>query len=167
MKLSAYFLSLTAILCCAASLIVCTPSSSSFTPLPTPTDTTDPYAATRVQCINKVNSLRASIGLVPLVYWADKDSCSDTEAKDDCLSGAAHGAFPRCGEQAQNECPGYGSQSSIVNGCLTSMWNEGPGQPYSQHGHYINMTNIAYTKVSVGFYTTPSGSVWAVFNFYP
>ncbi|HUI92469.1 MAG TPA: CAP domain-containing protein [Chitinivibrionales bacterium] len=146
-------------------LVRCSTPSTHYTPA-TPTDTADPYAAVRQQCVDKINSLRATIGLGPLTYWSDKDSCSDTEARDDSQSGVAHGAFGRCGESAQNECPGYGSTGSIVGGCLQAMWDEGPGQPYSQHGHYINMTNTAYSKVSVGFYTTPSGSVWTVFNFY-
>ena len=45
------------------------------------------------------------------------------------------------------------------------MWNEGPGEDWSQHGHYINMSNPAYTKVSIGFYTTPEGKIWCVQNF--
>jgi hypothetical protein len=167
MKLYIHLIILTIAACLTALSIFCSPSPSSNNPSFTPADTTDKYAATRVQCVDKINSLRATIGLGPLVYRTQKDSCTDRQARQDSESGVAHGAFGQCGEQAQNECPGYGSQSSIVNGCLVSMWNEGPGQPYSQHGHYINMTNTAYTKVSVGFYTTPSGSVWAVFNFYP
>jgi hypothetical protein len=45
------------------------------------------------------------------------------------------------------------------------MWNEGPGEDFSKHGHYINMSSTKYTKVACGFWTTPKGSVWAVQNF--
>jgi hypothetical protein len=45
------------------------------------------------------------------------------------------------------------------------MWDEGPGEPYSVHGHYINMTNPLYGMVACGFYETGGGSVWAVQNF--
>jgi hypothetical protein len=45
------------------------------------------------------------------------------------------------------------------------MWDEGPGEPYSAHGHYINMTNPSYTMVACGFYETAGGSVWSVQNF--
>jgi uncharacterized protein YkwD len=45
------------------------------------------------------------------------------------------------------------------------MWDEGPGEPYSVHGHYINMTNPSYSMVACGFYETGGGSVWAVQNF--
>jgi hypothetical protein len=136
--------------------------------LPSPTaDGNDPYAAVRQECVDTINSLRASIGLPALAYASDRNPCTDNQARLDSQNGTAHGAFGNCGEQAQNECPGYGRVESIVTGCLRSMWNEGPGEPYSQHGHYINMTNTAYSKVSVGFYTTSAGRVWAVLNFYP
>jgi hypothetical protein len=45
------------------------------------------------------------------------------------------------------------------------MWDEGPGEPFSAHGHYINMTNPAYGMVACGFFETPSGAVWSVQNF--
>jgi hypothetical protein len=53
------------------------------------------------------------------------------------------------------------------------MFDEGPppstpctGSCYSSHGHYINMTGTSYQNgVACGFYTTPSGTIWAVQNF--
>jgi hypothetical protein len=66
---------------------------------------------------------------------------------------------------AQNECPGWGSTEQVINGCLQLMWDEGPSEPYSAHGHYINMTNPSYTMVACGFYETASGDVWSVQNF--
>jgi hypothetical protein len=45
------------------------------------------------------------------------------------------------------------------------MWDEGPGEPYSAHGHYINMTNSSYSMVACGFYETADGSFWSVQNF--
>jgi hypothetical protein len=45
------------------------------------------------------------------------------------------------------------------------MWNEGPGSDWSQHGHYINMSNPNYTMVAIGFYITSAGKVWSVQNF--
>ncbi len=42
---------------------------------------------------------------------------------------------------------------------------EGPGEPYSEHGHYINMANPGYTKVACGFAVLPNGRVWAVQDF--
>ncbi len=146
----------------AALVFSCASSSQ-----PSASPWVDSYADARLECVDKIDSLRATIGLPALTFLTEKDTCSDYEAKNDCITGIAHGAFGHCDETAQNECPGYGSLGSIANSCLIAMWDEGPGEPYSQHGHYINMTNTAYTKISVGFYTTGSGSVWAVFNFYP
>jgi hypothetical protein len=134
---------------------------------PTRPGTTGPdlYATARVAAVNQINAYRATKRLPPLAHCADADSCADQEAKHDSEVGQAHASFGSCGEQAQNECPGWPSSDAIVSGCLEMMWNEGPGSDYSKHGHYINMTNPAYTKVSIGFYTTPGGEVWSVQNF--
>jgi len=45
------------------------------------------------------------------------------------------------------------------------MWAEGPGDDFSAHGHYINMSSTQYTMASCGFHTTGGASVWAVQNF--
>lgn len=127
----------------------------------------DPYGATRTNVVSRINELRASIGLPALTQWTDGEACADEQAKADSESGQPHGAFGRCEETAQNECPNWPNAESIASGCLQAMWNEGPGDDYSTHGHYINMTNTSYHKVAVGFYTTPLGGVWAVMNFAP
>jgi len=124
------------------------------------------FESMRQQCVNKINEYRSTIDVPPLTRYTQGDSCADNEACSDSQSGIAHGAFGTCGVYAQNECPGYSSLGAISDTCLEQMWNEGPGEPYSAHGHYINMANAAYTKISVGFYQTTSGSIWAVFDFY-
>ena len=53
----------------------------------------------------------------------------------------------------------------MIEGCLQMMWNEGPGDFYGGHGHYINMSSTQYTKVSCGYYTLADGSVWATQDF--
>ena len=128
-------------------------------------DGTDPYAAERKACVDRINGFRATENLPPLAAWTDKGICTDAEAKSDSASGQAHGAFGMCGEGAQNECPGWGSIEQTIQGCLQDMWDEGPGEPYSEHGHYINMSNPDYTKVACGFYEKPDGKVWAIQNF--
>lgn len=127
--------------------------------------TTDPFATARQQCVDKINEYRATLSLPPYQRWNAKESCADGEAKSDSETGQAHGAFPSCGEWAQNECPGYPSVSSTVTTCLAQMWAEGPGADFQTHGHYINMSSTKYTKVACGFYQTPGGSVWAVQDF--
>jgi hypothetical protein len=75
---------------------------------------------------------------------------------------------------AQNECPGWDSEEEVIDGCLQSMWDEGPPPTgtcnnacFQMYGHHINMTNTDYTKVACGFYTTAGGDTWAVQNFSP
>ena len=124
----------------------------------------DPYADARVQAVSQINAYRAKVKLLPLVHWNEADPCSDTEARKDSRANEPHKNFGSCGEMAQNECPDWPKVSAVVSGCLEQMWNEGPGTGPA-HGHYVNMTNPKYTKVSIGFYTTPEGKVWSVQNF--
>lgn len=127
---------------------------------------TDPYAAARQLCLQKTNEYRAQTGAAAVVRNTAKESCTDGEAKSDFESGKAHGAFPSCGEKAQNECPHWsGTPEQVVSNCLAMMFQEGPGEPYEDHGHYINMTNTKYTQVACGFYVL-NGSVQMVQNFW-
>ena len=117
-------------------------------------------------CVDTINDYRATLSLPPLERWTDAESCSNAEAKSDSETNTAHGAFGQCEEWAQNECPGWpGPPEDMIVDCLALMWAEGPGDDFSQHGHYINMSNPNYTKVACGFYQTPEGSWWAVQNF--
>ena len=125
----------------------------------------DAYAADRRACVDRINGFRATLGLPPLKRWTEQEACTDTEATSDSQTDKAHGAFGSCKEGAQNECPGWGSVDETIQGCLQSMWDEGPGEPYSEHGHYINMSNPDYTQVACGFHETADGKVWAIQNF--
>jgi hypothetical protein len=126
----------------------------------------DAYAADRQACVDRINGFRATVGLPPLSRWAEQEGCTDTEAASDSQTGQAHGKFGACKESAQNECPGWGSVDDTIQDCLQSMWDEGPGEPYSEHGHYINMSSPDYTKVACGFHETANGKVWAIQNFH-
>lgn len=128
-------------------------------------DDEDRYEEYRIACVARINELRATESLPPLDRWGSGESCADDEAEIDAESGVAHSAFNQCEESAQNECPGWGSLDDIIDGCLQMMWDEGPGEPYSEHGHYINMSNSSYSEVSCGFFVTETGAVWAVQNF--
>ncbi|WP_437795251.1 CAP domain-containing protein [Sorangium sp. So ce693] len=117
-------------------------------------------------CVDTINEHRATLGLPPLARWVEAESCSDEEAESDGNTGEFHGAFGTCDENAQNECPGWGGPpDSMIVPCLQLMWDEGPGEDFEKHGHYINMSSTRYTKVACGFHTFPDGSVWAVQNF--
>ncbi|MGK4004538.1 CAP domain-containing protein [Sorangium sp. So ce1036] len=117
-------------------------------------------------CVDTINQHRATLGLPPLMRWVEAESCSDGEAESDSKTGTAHGAFGACHEGAQNECPGWpGPAESMIGRCLQMMWDEGPGEDFSKHGHFLNMSSTSYTKVACGFHTLPDGRVWAVQNF--
>ena len=133
---------------------------------PTPPPSTgDPYE----DCVVRINQLRWECQcLPPLEQWTEGESCADEHAEYDSTQGA-HAGFRDeiCspGGWAQNECPGWGSSDQVITGCLQAMWDEGPGEPFSEHGHYINMTSPRNSRVACGFYTTSEGAVWAVQNF--
>ncbi len=118
------------------------------------------------RCVSIINGYRQQVGVSPLLSrWTSAEACADSQCRSDSQTGQPHGASGSCGEHAQNECPGWGSLDQILEGCLAAMFAEGPGQPYSQHGHYINMTNPGYTEVACGFYQTPDGRWWSVQDF--
>lgn len=125
----------------------------------------DPDEAATQLCVDTINTYRATLGLPALARWTDAEVCSDAAAMSDGASGIPHGAFGTCGENAQNECPGWpGPPEAMITGCLELMWNEGPGEDFNMHGHYINMSSPNYTKVACGFADGMNG-VWAVQNF--
>ena len=120
-------------------------------------------------CVARINQLRWKCQcLPPLQRWSAGESCADEHAEYDSTR-SAHSGFRNniCpnGGSGQNECPGWPSITSTVTGCLQAMWNEGPGEPFSKHGHYLNMTNDAFSKVACGFYTTSGSDMWAIQNF--
>jgi hypothetical protein len=113
--------------------------------------------------------------LPPLQRWVGGEACADQHAEYDSTR-SAHAGFSDdiCEPQswAQNECPGWPSQTQVIEGCLQMMWDEGPppsssceGQCFQDHGHYINMANADYGEVACGFFTTPDGEIWSVQNF--
>jgi len=131
---------------------------------PVPPASTGDFAQ---DCVDRINQFRWECQcLPPLARWTDAEMCSDEQSGNDQSSGAAHGNFGACGESAQNTCPDWPSETDVVNGCLQLMWDEGPGEPFEAHGHYINMSNTQYSKVACGFFSSAQG-VWANQNFSP
>jgi hypothetical protein len=128
------------------------------------TQDTQKYEEARQACVNKINAFRATIGAPPLSRWLDKEACADHGALLASKSGNPHSAFGMCDEFAQNTCPGWPSIDAVNTTCLEMMWDEGPGQDFSKHGHYLNMSEESYTMVACGFAESSSG-VWAVQNF--
>jgi hypothetical protein len=130
-----------------------------------------------VDCVARVNQFRACACLPPLTQWKDGEACATQDATYDAQHQAdgAHAGFKAniCSAgSAQDECPGWGTNTQVISGCLQQMFNEGPppmnpcsGTCYQQHGHFINMTNTRYTSVACGFFTNTDGKIWAVQNF--
>ncbi|MCX4244847.1 CAP domain-containing protein [Paraliomyxa miuraensis] len=118
-------------------------------------------------CVDRINQFRWECQcLPPLVRWNAAEACTDDQSAADQNGGGPHGNFGSCGENAQNTCPNWGSEQQIISGCLQAMWDEGPGEPFSAHGHYINMSSTNYTKVACGF-SSNGGGVWSNQNFAP
>jgi hypothetical protein len=120
-------------------------------------------------CVNRINQLRWECQcLPPLERWTEAEGCADQHSEYDSTR-PPHSGFSDniCSPRGygQNECPGWNSPAQVVTGCLQLMWDEGPGEPFSEHGHYINMTNPEYSMVACGFFETPGGEVWSVQNF--
>jgi len=133
----------------------------------------DTFSEARQQIVHRVNDYRATLALKRLIRNKSMDACVDTQAQLDFAANTAHSAFGHCKESAQNECPGWTGTNmllianTIVVSCLQMMWDEGPGTPYSAHGHYINMTNTAYSKIACGFYyDIASKTMWAAHDFF-
>ena len=112
-------------------------------------------------CVTTINDYRATKGLAPYARWTDNETCSDGQAKSDAMSKNPHGAFGKCQEFGQNECPDRdGPAEKMIPICLRDMWAEGPGG-----GHYEAMVNTKYTKVACGFGASSNGAIWSVQNF--
>jgi hypothetical protein len=127
-------------------------------------------------CVDRINQFRTQCAcLPPLARWTAGEACANQMAEYDSTAASAHAGFIAnicSGGNAQDECPGWGSNTQVISGCLQSMWDEGPppsgsctGTCFNDHGHFINMTSTSNTKVACGFFTTPAGKVYAVQNF--
>lgn len=121
-------------------------------------------SSVHIACVDRINAFRATEGLAPLLRWVEAESCSGEQSGLDATGDGPHGNFGMCGERAQNTCPNWPSTGGIIEGCLQQMWDEGPGEPFAEHGHYLNMSSTEYTKVACGFYEGPDG-IWANQNF--
>jgi hypothetical protein len=119
----------------------------------------------REDCVRRVNQFRWECQcLPPLQRWTAGEACADQQAANDAQVNSPHNGFSSgiCSPRgnAQNECPSWNSWDRVVSGCLQQMWDEGPGEPFSAHGHYINMSSNNYSMVACG-----EGGGWFVQNF--
>lgn len=143
-----------------------TPPTPTATTPPTTQPPSDPFAAARARCLQRINEYRAKAKSGPVSARADREACADSQAQSDAAKNTAHGSFGKCGETAQNECPGWkGNVDTVLDSCLAAMFAEGPGTG-AAHGHYNNMVEPSYKGAACGFYVAPDGGVWIVQDFY-
>jgi len=134
-------------------------------PTPVP-DTGDFYA----DCVARINQFRWECQcLPPLERWVEAEDCADQQAEYDAMLDEAHAGI-RAGicepsNAGQNECLNYGPSFGILDFCLQQMWDEGPGEDFQVHGHYLNMSDASATRVGCGIYVAPNGDVTSVQNF--
>lgn len=138
----------------------------------------------REVCLDILNEYRATEGVKPLTLAADdKQTCTDQQAANDLKDKAAHGHFGDCGESAQNTGPNVNMAwksdlADIAKYYIDMMWDEkklvedGTRDPdkkedYSYIGHYLNIRNAKYSKVSCGFATSSDQKTgWLNINFF-
>jgi len=112
-------------------------------------------------CWSTINEHRKKDGLPPFERWTDGEACADGEAKTDGTNNDPHGSFPKCGELAQNECPGFkGPVESGLPDCLGFMYAQPKGE-----GHHDNMASTKWKKVACGVFVMPNGDFWSVQNY--
>ena len=129
---------------------------------PTPLPKTGDFGQ---DCVDRINQFRWECQcLPPLARWTEEEMCTDSQSSADQNGGGAHGNFGMCGENAQNTCPDWNSEDHVIDGCLQMMWDEGPGENYQAHGHYLAMSSTSYSKVACGRSSGSSG-VWSNQNF--
>lgn len=134
-------------------------------PMPVP-DTGDFHA----DCVARINQFRWECQcLPPLERWVEAEDCADQQAEYDAMSGEAHAGIRAkiCepSNAAQNECLNYGPSFGIIDFCFQQMWDEGPGEDFQVHGHYLNMSDPSSSRVGCGRYVAPNGDVTSVQNF--
>ena len=150
------------LLASVVSLVVVACSDDPSAPVAKQTGTSSASSADSADlCVTTINEYRATKGLPPYARWTDAETCTDGESQSDATSGKSHGSFGKCGEFAQNECPGWPAPATkMIPSCLKAMWAEGPGG-----GHYEAMASTKYTKVACGFGTAQDSSIWSAQNF--
>ncbi|MEP7051240.1 MAG: hypothetical protein ABJB12_12850 [Pseudomonadota bacterium] len=136
-------------------------------PVPAAAPASDALEALRAHCVQRTNEFRARVTPGVLLRQTSHETCGDAEAQSDGATGTAHGAFGRCQEAGQNECPGWpGPLEQLIDKCLAQMFAEGPGPFSGGHGHYLNIVDPAFHGVSCGFSTAANGKIWLVQDFY-
>ena len=137
----------------------------------------------RDECLRLANEYRATEGVAPLVL-ADDDVqwCTTQQAIADMEENKAHSHFDMCkiGTYGNAQNTGHGTinqwknASDAIQTHIKRMWDEkdliisgerdsNKAEDYQYIGHYLNMRNSKYTKLSCGITISEDG-VWDWFN---
>ncbi|MEZ5244263.1 MAG: S-layer homology domain-containing protein [Acidimicrobiales bacterium] len=106
-------------------------------------------AVAEAQSFNRLNELRAGLGLAPLVRLASMDADARDWSRTMDVTGDFHHSDLPYGENIAWWSAGYASPEAAADK-MHELWVNSPG-------HYANMTNPHYTAVGVGFWRSDSG----------
>ncbi len=139
----------------------------------------------REECLKLANEYRATENVAPLVLADDSiQYCTIQQAAADMAENVAHGHSKMCGIGAQNSGPNFSTKwmknaTYAVQYYIKMMWEDekalvtsGERDPdkkedYPDIGHYLNMRNPDYTKLSCGIAISEDGTKgWFNMNFY-
>ena len=120
-------------------------------------------------CVDRVNQFRACMCLPALKRWTDGEACANQDATYDAMnqSMGAHAGFKAkicAAGNAQDECPGWQSETQVVSGCLQQMFDEGPppSQPCTGKGH--TMPRLARCSIKPRNQGSSAGSTRRSYN---
>lgn len=135
------------------------------------------YRSVAKQLLQVINADRAKLHLRPLVLNKQQSTCSQRHSEHMAVLGTiTHDQFPAdiCVSHAlagENVGVESGAPLTAVLDINASMMDEGPcpnrncpGNEFTDHGHYMNLMNPAYTHIGIGIVVT-NGSVWLTENF--
>ena len=139
----------------------------------------------REECLKLANEYRATENVTPLVLADDSiQYCTIQQAAADMEENKAHGHSRMCGIGAQNSGPNFSTSwkknaTETAKGFIKMMWEDekalvtsgvrdpNKDEDYQYIGHYLNMRNPDYKKLSCGIALSDDGKKgWFNMNFY-
>ena len=139
----------------------------------------------REECLKLANEYRATENVAPLVLADDSiQYCTIQQAAADMEENKAHGHSRMCGIGAQNSGPNFSTSwkknaTETAKGFIKMMWEDekalvtsgvrdpNKDEDYQYIGHYLNMRNPDYKKLSCGIALSDDGKKgWFNMNFY-
>ncbi len=116
------------------------------------------YAAAKKLCLDEVNRHRATLGRSALVWDTELEALADRSAAYDLSHGTHHALN---GIEGWNIRENYGwamgkTVENFIKESIQNMWDEGPGDDFQKHGHFLNMRD-ADSKMGCGVAVSDRG----------